>query len=126
MRQAIPNRRREWMRHCCEHCDGDRQQHRELSRQVGKPWLYWSRSDHLRGNVCPACDNALDQIMEGQDGREYRIAYAAGGGEWDVVDTFTATDDDAANAYAEATYSGDEWYVLDANGRNINGGRDQA
>jgi hypothetical protein len=59
-------------------------------------------------------------------GREYRIAYAAGSGEWDVVDTFVATDDDAANAYAEATYSGDEWYVLDATGRNINGGRDQA
>jgi hypothetical protein len=59
-------------------------------------------------------------------GREYRIAYAAGGGEWDVVDTFTATDDDAANTYAEATYSGDEWYVLDADNRNINGGRDQA
>jgi hypothetical protein len=58
--------------------------------------------------------------------REYSIAYAAGGGEWDVVDTFTATDDDAANTYAEATYSGDEWYVLDANGRNINGGSDQA
>jgi hypothetical protein len=58
--------------------------------------------------------------------REYRIAYADGSGEWDVVDTFTATDDDAANAYAEATYSGDEWYVLDASNRNINGGRDQA
>ena len=53
---------------------------------------------------------------------EYRIAYAAGGGEWDVVDTFVATDDDAANAYAEATYSGDEWYVLDNTNRNINGG----
>jgi hypothetical protein len=59
-------------------------------------------------------------------GREYRIAYAAGSGEWDVVDTFVATDDDAASDYAEATYSGDEWYVLDANNRNINGGRDQA
>lgn len=58
--------------------------------------------------------------------REYRIAYAAGSGEWDVVDTFLATDDDAANAYAEETYSGDEWYVLDADNRNINGGRDQA
>jgi hypothetical protein len=54
--------------------------------------------------------------------REYRIAYAMTNGEWDVVDAFLAADDDAANAYSEATYSGDEWYVLDANGRNINGG----
>jgi hypothetical protein len=54
--------------------------------------------------------------------REYRIAYAGSNGEWDVVDTFTATDDAAANAYAEATYFGDEWYVLDNTGRNINGG----
>jgi hypothetical protein len=53
---------------------------------------------------------------------EYRIAYAAGNGEWDVVDLFTATDDDAANAYAEAHYDGDEWYVLDNTNRNINGG----
>jgi len=60
------------------------------------------------------CDNTT--------GGEYRIAYVAGGGEWDVVDTFTATDDDAANTYAEATYSGGEWFVLDNTGRNINGG----
>ena len=54
--------------------------------------------------------------------REYRIAYVAAQGEFDVVDTFRAVDDDAANAYAEATYDGDEWYVLDDQGRNINGG----
>ena len=57
--------------------------------------------------------------------REYRIAYAMGNGEWDVVDSFMAVDDAGANAYAEQHYTGDEWYVLDATGRNINGG-DQA
>lgn len=57
--------------------------------------------------------------------RKYRIAYAMSGGEWDVVDTFLASDDDAANRYAETHYTGDEWYVLDDTGRNINGGRDQ-
>jgi hypothetical protein len=42
-----------------------------------------------------------------------------------------AVDDDAANAYAETYYSNrlspsnDEWFVLDRDGRNINGG-DQA
>jgi hypothetical protein len=43
-----------------------------------------------------------------------------------VVETFRATDNAAANAYAEEHYSGDEWYVLDDAGRNINGGHDQA
>jgi hypothetical protein len=32
-----------------------------------------------------------------------------------------ATDDDA-NAHAEQHYTGDEWFVLDRDGRNINGG----
>ena len=57
--------------------------------------------------------------------REYRIAYPMTNGEWDVVDTFYASNDADANAYAETHYDGDEWYVLDANNRNINGGRDQ-
>ena len=58
--------------------------------------------------------------------REYRIAYPMTNGEWDVVDTFLASDDAAANHYAETHYTGDEWFVLDGTGRNINGGRDQA
>ena len=54
--------------------------------------------------------------------REYRIAYAMGNGEWDVVDRFMAVNDAGANAYAATYYDGDEWYVLDDTGRNINGG----
>lgn len=54
--------------------------------------------------------------------REYRIAYAMGNGEWDIVDRFLALDDAGANAYASTYYDGDEWYVLDDTGRNINGG----
>ncbi len=42
-----------------------------------------------------------------------------------MVETFRATDDAAANAYAEENSVG-EWYVLDDQGRNINGGHDQA
>jgi hypothetical protein len=57
--------------------------------------------------------------------REYRIAYATTNGEWDVVETFRAIDDDAANTYAEENCSCEDWYVLDAKGRNINGGHDQ-
>jgi hypothetical protein len=63
-----------------------------------------------------------DMILVLVEGREYRIAYAMGNGEWDVVDRFLALDDAGANAYAEQYYDGDEWYVLDNTGRNINGG----
>lgn len=37
------------------------------------------------------------------------------------LDSIRAADDDAANAYAEANFQGKDWYVLDANGNNING-----
>jgi hypothetical protein len=63
-----------------------------------------------------------DMILVLVEGREYRIAYAMGNGEWDVVNRFLALDDAGANAYAEQYYDGEEWYVLDNTGRNINGG----
>jgi hypothetical protein len=56
------------------------------------------------------------------DGREYRVAYAMPNGEWDVINRFWATDDDAANEIAEVLHPGSDWYVLDRDGRNINGG----
>ena len=56
------------------------------------------------------------------DGREYQIAFALEAtGEWEIIKTFRAADDAAANAYAEQHYADREWYVLDANGENING-----
>jgi hypothetical protein len=63
-----------------------------------------------------------DMILVLVESCEYRIAYAIGNGEWDVVDRFLALDDAGANAYAEQYYDGYEWYVLDNTGRNINGG----
>ena len=78
-------------------------------------------SDDEIEKVAIHCEERLSETYE----REYRIAYAATNGEWDVVDTFRAADDAAANAYAEENSVG-EWYVLDDQGRNINGGRDQA
>jgi hypothetical protein len=56
------------------------------------------------------------------DGSEYRIAFVLADGEFDVVDRFMAVDDAGANAYAETYYAGQEWFVLDRDGRNINGG----
>lgn len=52
----------------------------------------------------------------------YSIAFMSTDGSFDIVQAFTAGNDDAANEYAEQNYAGQEWYVLDANGRNINGG----
>jgi hypothetical protein len=62
-----------------------------------------------------------DYVMMLVDGREYRIAFVRADGEFDVVDRFMAVDDAAANAYAEQHYADREWYVLDADGQNING-----
>ena len=63
-----------------------------------------------------------EMVMLLIDGREYRIAFVRADGEFDVVDRFMAIDDDAANAYAEQYYAGQEWYVLNRDGHNINGG----
>ena len=67
----------------------------------------------------------LEHWAAGTPAREYRIAMAKADGSWDVIETFEAADDDAANAYAEQNHADSDWYVLDADGRNINGGRDQ-
>ncbi len=72
-------------------------------------------------------DNAIRQCMAVIDARddleqEYRIAFATESGDWEIADRFWALDDDAANAFAEENYGGRAWYVLDHNGRNINGG----
>jgi hypothetical protein len=69
-------------------------------------------------------DAASIRQVDPVEDREYRIAYPMADGEWDIVDRFAAENDTAANAYAEEHYDGDEWFVLDATGRNINGGRD--
>lgn len=69
-------------------------------------------------------DSGIDEARHLQ--RTYFIAYAMTSGGWDIVDSFAATDDADANAYAEEHFNGDEWYVLDSTGRNINGGSNQS
>lgn len=57
------------------------------------------------------------------EGREYRVAFMReADGNFEVVDFFWARDDAGANAYAKTYFGGQEWYVLDSTGRNINGG----
>lgn len=58
---------------------------------------------------------------------DYRIAFVDGStGDFDCVESFTAANDDAANAYATEKYAGREWYVLNASGQNINGDNEDA
>jgi hypothetical protein len=54
--------------------------------------------------------------------REYRIAFVKEDGSFDVVQRLLAGNDAEANDYAEHAYAGQEWFVLDESGRNINGG----
>jgi len=60
--------------------------------------------------------------------RTYKLAFSTEAGELDVVETFEAADDAAANRWAAENearmreqYHNDEWYVLDEHGHNING-----
>ena len=69
--------------------------------------------------------DALEHWAPGTPAREYRVALVKTDGSWDVIDTFEAASDAAANAYAEEHHADVDWYVIDAEGRNINGGRDQ-
>lgn len=68
---------------------------------------------------------ALEERLRGliQPAKEYRIAYVTANGDWDVVETFTASSHEEANDYAGrwTDRCGDyDYYVLDAAGRNIN------
>ncbi len=56
----------------------------------------------------------------GSEDRTYRIAFVSADGSFDVVEQFDSHDDAAANEYAEQHYADREWYVLDADGNNIN------
>jgi hypothetical protein len=62
--------------------------------------------------------------MTTTDQREYRVAFVTASGAWDVVETFTAANDDQANAHAERHYPDAEWFLLNDAGRNVNGGHD--
>lgn len=56
----------------------------------------------------------------------YQIAFMLEAtGAFEVVETFYAADDQAANDYAEYEYGDRPWYVLDSSGNNINGGPHQ-
>jgi hypothetical protein len=53
--------------------------------------------------------------------QSYRVAFVTTSGGFEVVEEFDACDDDAANDYAAKHYGDREWFVLNADGKNING-----
>jgi hypothetical protein len=66
------------------------------------------------------CIGQGDTMPAYTDQPQYRIAFTMESGEWDVVETFHAANNAAANEYAEENYADRDWYVLDAAGNNIN------
>ena len=84
-----------------------------------REWFYLIRSAADTGCFEKIDGNARDAWTPEDD--EFKIAFATESGEWDVVETFEAANADAANTYAEENYDGQEWYVLDSDGDNING-----
>ena len=74
-------------------------------------------------------DGVIGEIVQGWldfyeinvEGR-YLIAEVLNNGEWGILEEFEATDDGAANDYADEHYSHIEWYVLYQSTQvNING-----
>jgi hypothetical protein len=62
------------------------------------------------------------KAFSGRVERIYKVAFVIEStGGFEVFETFSAAGNDAANDYAEQNYSGRPWYVLNANGENING-----
>lgn len=63
-----------------------------------------------------------ESLLQSQFERSYHIAFVTANGDFDIVEEFVAYSDEYANEYAESEYSGQDWYVLDAEtGENING-----
>jgi hypothetical protein len=83
-----------------------------------------------RSDLANLSREEIDQLVYHAETRmdeTYSKAYEIGifegfnADQWHVLESIRATDDAAANAYAEQHYADREWYVLDADGENING-----
>ena len=74
------------------------------------------------------CLNHFRQQEQEQEYKLFKIAFAKADGSWDVYETFFVYSECEANSYAEDNYSRHpdkdlrDWYVLDENNKNINGG----
>lgn len=52
--------------------------------------------------------------------KRYAIAVVDSNGKFEIVERISATSDVEAEAYAARLHADIDWYVLDANGNNIN------
>jgi hypothetical protein len=96
--------------------------------------LRYSKADILREygqhpekiDIHRFCQHVLGISLDIQrfckQSKTYQIAFVKEDGSWDIVEQFLADDDEDANDYADEAYAGREWFVLDENGNNINGG----
>ena len=100
--------------------------HRFLGRRLtnaGIAYVGETASDELDrdGVIGEIVQGWLDFYEINVEGR-YLIAEALNNGEWGILEEFEATDDGAANDYADEHYSHIEWYVLYQSTQvNING-----
>ena len=91
--------------------------HDDLRRVRAAGLANWSDEEiadlayHAETRMSEACTKAYDIVV--YEGFNQDIIR--------VLDSIRMDNDAAANAYAEQHYAGQEWYVLDANGDNING-----
>lgn len=68
-------------------------------------------------------DDLADRVYELVEERNlYHVAFVTVTGGFDIVESFHASSDDRANEYAERRFGHDDWYVLNSDKKNINGG----
>ena len=65
--------------------------------------------------------DAMSWILD-EMSKKYHVAFQTEAGGFDIVREFYAHSDREAESMAEEWYPGQEWYVLDDQHRNINGG----
>jgi hypothetical protein len=54
--------------------------------------------------------------------KKYMVAFVCEeDGSFEVVEAFNELDDESANKYCEEHYRGQDWYLLDSDGNNLNG-----
>jgi hypothetical protein len=100
-----------------------------IMREVPQQWRHWTKREltedlRLFAAAGFATHGNFVRCRYGEPAQaDYSVALVNGSdGSFEVIEQFTAANDAAASAYAEQHYSEDEWFVLDSQGKNINGG----
>jgi hypothetical protein len=97
------------------HADGAHVSVQEIAAIRDEANANWS--DQEMSDLAYHAETRMDETYT----KAYQIAVAKEDGSWDILADIRAEHDAAANAIADQHYANEEWYVLDANGDNING-----